>query len=77
MKHRRFKQILSIIGIAVIAGLYITTLVLAITGSEKTQGLFIASIFCTVMIPLIMYILSWLYKRLKSDIEETYEDRDE
>lgn len=70
MKQKRFKQVLAIVGIVIIAGLYITTLILAITGSEKTNGLFMASIFCTVMIPLIMYILSWLYKRLKGDAEE-------
>ena len=67
MSYRRVKQILAIIGLVVIIGLYIVTLVLALTGSEETKHLFTASIICTGVVPVVLYIISWLYKLLKGD----------
>ena len=59
---KRIKQILAILGIAVIAALYITTLILAVTGGENTKQLFIASIVATVVVPCLMYIINWVFK---------------
>lgn len=63
--NRRLKQILAIIGIVIIAGLYITTLVLALIGSESTRALFTASIICTVIVPVFLYVVLWMHKVLK------------
>lgn len=69
--NKKIKQILAIIGLVIIAGLYITTLVLALTGSESTRSLFTASIICTVIIPVFIYVASWLYKLLKGDPKDS------
>lgn len=63
--NRRLKQILAIIGLVIIAGLYITTLVLALTGSESTRPLFTASIICTVIVPVFLYVVFWIAKVLR------------
>ncbi len=68
--NKKLKQVLAIIGLVIIAGLYLTTLILALTGNENTHGLFLASIFATIMVPLIMYILSWIFKLVKIQAEE-------
>ncbi len=68
--NKKIKQILAIIGIVIILGLYITTFILAICGNENTHGLFMASIFATVMIPVIIYIIQWLYKLVKKQAQE-------
>lgn len=68
--NRRVKQILAIIGLVIIVGLYIVTLVLALSGSENTKHLFTASIVCTVMVPVILYIINWLYKMFKGKTED-------
>ncbi len=65
------KRILAIIGLVIIVGLYVTTLILAICGNENTRGLFMASIFSTVMVPVIIYVIQWLYKLVKKQAEET------
>lgn len=70
MTYKRVKQVLAIIGLVIIAGLYITTLVLALVGNENTKGLFMASILCTILVPVLMYIFSWVYKLVKGDAEE-------
>ena len=74
MRNKRVKQILAIIGLVIIAGLYITTLVLALTGSESTKSLFLVSIVCTIVVPLIMYIFSWAFKLAKGNTENIPED---
>lgn len=68
--NKKLKQVLAIIGIVIIAVLYIITLILALSGNENTHGLFMASIFATIMVPLIMYILSWIFKLVKKQAEE-------
>ncbi len=69
--NKNLKRVLAIIGLAVIAGLYLTTLILALSGNENTHGLFMASIFATIMVPLIMYILSWIFNLVKKQAAET------
>lgn len=58
------KRILAIAGIVIIAGLYITTLILAIIGGETAGRFLIAAIVATVVIPCLMYIINWLGKLL-------------
>ena len=65
--NKKVKQILAIIGIIIIAALYITTLLLAILGNEQTDKWFTVSIAATILVPLLMWIYSWLYKLLKRD----------
>ncbi|MCF0142413.1 MAG: hypothetical protein HUJ75_03445 [Parasporobacterium sp.] len=67
---KRVKQILAIIAIVIILGLYITTLILAVTGNESTDKLFTLSIAATIVVPGAMYIFSWIYKKVHSDAEE-------
>lgn len=69
--NKKVKQILAIIGIVIILGLYATTLILAICGNENTHGLFMASIFATVMVPVLIYVIQWLYKLVKKQAEDT------
>lgn len=64
------KRILAIIGIIILAGLYITTLLLAIFGDDNTTPWFMASICATIIVPVLLWVYTWLYNRLKSDVEE-------
>lgn len=67
---KKFKQILAIITIVLLAGLYIATLVLAIIGNEHTNGWFMACIFATIVVPIIMWVIQWLYKMVKKKASE-------
>lgn len=72
MKSKRFKQIFAIIGLVIIAGLYLTTLGLAIAGNEHTKHLFVAGIVCTVAFPVLLYIFGWIYKVVKKEADQPY-----
>lgn len=68
--NNKAKRIMAIIGIIILVGLYITTLLLAIFGNEHTTSWFMACIAATVIVPIMMYVYSWLYKLLKKDVED-------
>ncbi|MBQ6369055.1 MAG: hypothetical protein IJJ17_03150 [Parasporobacterium sp.] len=69
--QNKAKRILALIGIIILAGLYITTLLLAVFGNENTQSWFMASIACTVIVPIMLWVISWLYKMLKKDVSDS------
>ena len=68
--QRRLKQILAIIALVIIAGLYIVTLILALSGNENTKHLFTASIITTIAVPLFMYVVYWVYNLVKGQAED-------
>ncbi len=68
--YKTLRRIMAIIGIIILAGIYITTFIIAICGNESTKGWFIACIFATVAVPCFIWAVSFIYKRLKGDMEE-------
>ena len=49
------KRVLALIGVILLVGCYISTLVAALIGSKATEGLFMASLFCSIGLPIILY----------------------
>ncbi len=62
---KKVKQILAIIGVILLVSLYLTTL-LAIFGNPNTMNLFFASIVATVVIPVLFWAYSMIYRLLKN-----------
>lgn len=50
-----FKRILAIIGIILLVGLYVSTLVLALIGSPFSRQCLMAAIYCTIILPILIY----------------------
>lgn len=59
------KQILAIIGIVLLAGMYVCTLIFALINSEAAQVWFRASLACTVIIPVILYVFLLMVKAVR------------
>ena len=57
---KKTKQIFAIIGIILLAGLYILTLVFALSGNDNFFGLLMASVIATIIIPIWI----WIYERV-------------
>ena len=49
------KRIFAIIGIVLLLSLYLVTLISAITCSPQSSNLFQASLFLTIVIPILIY----------------------
>ena len=63
---KKGKQILAIIGIALLIALYLSTLVFAMIGSPDTMGWFKASIYATVIVPVLIWAYALVYRLLKN-----------
>ena len=54
-KRSRFTRILALIGAILLAGMYVLTFILGLTARPETQGMLMASIACTVIVPCLIY----------------------
>ena len=64
-KFKRIRRIFAWIGIVVLVGLYVTTLILAFSGSHMAQALFRGSFAATVVFPVLLYAMQIIYRILK------------
>ena len=73
----KLKRILAMVGVIILAALYISTLVLALIGSEKTMQLLIVAIFCTIAIPVMIHLFLMMLnaRHGRSVYDETYDYR--
>lgn len=62
---KKTKRTLAIIMVILLVGLYIVTLIAAITSTPQAAGLFKASLFSTMVLPIMFYIYLMIYKSLK------------
>ncbi len=59
---KKIKQILAIVCVVILAGMYVTTLILAIFDSSQTMFMFKGCIACTIFVPVIAYVYICLHK---------------
>lgn len=64
------KRIMAIIGIIVLVGMYVTTLVFALSDNPNSSNWLIASIVCTVVVPVMIWVVQLVYKLIKGDMED-------
>ena len=67
---KKVKQILAIAGIIVLVGLYISTIVCALSASDNFMNMLMTSIYASVIIPVLIWAYSFIYKLIKKDSEE-------
>lgn len=58
------KRILALIGAILLAALYLSTLVFAFIKTELAADLLKISIFCTIVIPILLYAYMLIYRLL-------------
>lgn len=68
---KKSKRILAWIGIIILAGLYLSTIVLALIGTESSLTLLKASVLCTLGFPCLLYGYQLIYRVLKNREDET------
>ena len=64
--QKKFKQISALIGVIIIVLLYLTTLILAIMNNSYTKRFFYASLFSSVFLPVMFYLMMWIAKVFRS-----------
>lgn len=63
----KFRRIGAWAGIVVLLGVYLLTLISAILQKESMGGLFIASLYCTFVVPVWIFVLQAIYNRTHKD----------
>jgi len=72
---KKIQQILAILGIILLAGLYVTTLILAILGKDFFP-MFMASLFASMALPVLLWIYGFVYKLVKRKAQENSKSKD-
>ena len=69
------RQILAILGIIALVGMYIATFVCALSSSENFMGMLMASIYATIVIPVLIWAITMVQKLMKKDDDKNEEEK--
>lgn len=58
------RQIVAMVGVILLILLYISTLILALVDNSATHSLFAMSLAGTLVIPIVIFLYSWMYGRI-------------
>ena len=59
---KNIKRLLAIIGVGLLVCMYVLTFILSLTDHSKTGGMLMASLYATVVIPVLLYAFMLVYK---------------
>ena len=69
------KRIFSLVLVFMLLGLYIATFVIACFTDKNSGGLFMASLFATVMFPIILYGYQLVMKSRQDHLDDELKDK--
>lgn len=67
---KKIKRILAILGAVILAGLYISTIVCVLSSNENYMDMLMASVYATVIIPVLIWAYSFVYKMVRKNNEQ-------
>ena len=59
---KKFKQILALLGIFILVGMYIATIICAVSSNENFMAMLFASIYASVVIPVLIWAATFLFR---------------
>ncbi len=73
---KKVRRIIALVGAIALVALYVSTLVLALIGSEQTLTMLVAAIFSTIVLPVLIWAYTFIYNLLQKyytpeELEET------
>ncbi len=71
---KKLKQITALIGVIALAGLYVSTLVLALIGSTEAINLLKAAVYATIVLPVLLWAYSFIYRMMKGKQNDSGDD---
>ena len=74
---KKVKQVAAIIICIMLVGMYVVSFIAAIMAKPQAHGLFMASVGMTIMIPLLLYGYTVIYKVIHPEKSEYNEDDNE
>ena len=71
------KRIMAILGVVLLVGLYVLTLISGIFSGSETGNLFWACIYCTITVPCLLYGFELIYRLVHKNKDSTREESQE
>ena len=71
---KKARQIIALIGVILLVLLYVSTLVLAIVDKSSSMKLFQTSVIVTIIVPVLIWTVTFFMKRNRDDVEEQFKD---
>ncbi|MCI6018905.1 MAG: hypothetical protein MRZ59_08680 [Clostridiales bacterium] len=70
----KLKRIFAMIGVILLALMYLSTLIFSLMKGEMAVSLFKASVYCTLIIPIFLYMYGMFYRYFQNKGEEMREE---
>lgn len=67
---KKWKRIIALAGAVLLVIMYGCTLIFALTDQSETMGLFKASVACTIIIPVLLYAYTLVYRLTRHDKDD-------
>ncbi len=64
---KKTRRILAILGVILLAGMYVSTLVFAFIDHSRSLGLLKTSIALTILVPVLLYAYTLIFRLTKKD----------
>lgn len=74
---KKVKRIIAMVGVIALLALYVSTVVLACIGSEQALNLLKAAIYSTVVLPVLLWAYSLIYRLLRDHYSQEARERTE
>lgn len=71
---KKTRQILAIIGIILLVGMYVSTIICALSASENFMSMLMASLYASFVIPVLIWVYTFIYKLVKKDDDSESKD---
>ncbi len=70
VKVSKFRRIAAVIGIILLAGMYVVSLIAALGNWEYSHEIFMTALYMSIAVPVIIYIIQAFYKLGKKKRDE-------
>ena len=74
---KKGKRVLAIVGVVLLVAMYLATIILAIVDSSDSMRMFYASIVATILIPVLIWVYTFIYKLFRRGDSEQEADQEE
>ena len=64
---KKTRQILASIGLIILVGMYVATIICALSANENFMSMLMASIYASAVIPVLIWAFTFIYKLVKKD----------
>ena len=74
IRFAKIRRIAAMIGVILLAGIYITALVAAIGNWENSHAIFMTAVYLSIAVPVIIYVMMLIHKYSSKKDEKTDEN---